>query len=170
MFAFDRATMPRAAAMAVIVALAMGATLAVAQQAPAREGPSAHARHAAKGDPLMGVLWHLKSSLNLNTSQQAQWDAAVAQGKNAREQGKALRQGVKSALDTELAKDQPDLAAVAGAADTARAQGQQLRTTVRNAWLAVYDGLAPDQKALVRDALRSRVTQMEQMRAAHNRS
>lgn len=169
MFAFDQARMSRAAAMAAIVALAMGGTIAAAQQ-PSAPPMTAHVRHAPQGDPLMGVLWHLKASLNLNTSQQAQWDAAVAQGKNAHQQGKALRQGVKSALDTELAKDQPDLSAVAGAADTARAQGQQLRSTVRDAWLAVYTGLAPDQKAMVRDALRDRASQMEQRRAVHSRS
>ena len=49
-------------------------------------------------------------------------------------------------------------------------QGEQLRKSVRDPWLAVYANLTPDQKAMVRDALRDRVPQMAQMRAAHARA
>jgi hypothetical protein len=124
-----------------------------------------HARHMhAAGDPLMGALFHLHDQLALNSSQQAQWDNAVAQMKSARAQGATLRQNAKSTFDAEIAKDQPDLAAVAAAADAARTQGDTLRRGVRDAWLGVYANLSAQQKAMVASALRERAANMEQWR------
>lgn len=152
----------RMAALVVALALASGAGAALAQTGDSTPPPAspAHARHMRGGDPLVGVLFHLKSQLALDSSQQMQWDNAVAQSKSARAQGATLRQGVKAAFDAEIAKDQPDLAAVSAVADSARTQGQQLQRTVRDAWLALYARLSPAQKVIVRDALRERAAKM----------
>jgi len=165
----------RVAALALTLVLATTGSVAIAQSgagAPAPSGVSqgathARAMHDGHGDPLMGTLWHVKSALALDAGQQAQWDNAVAQTRAARAQGKTLRDGVKSSYDAEIAKDQPDLAAVAAAADQAREQGAGLRRSVRDAWLNVYAALTPSQKAIVAEALRARAEEADARRAQH---
>ncbi|MEP7062300.1 MAG: periplasmic heavy metal sensor [Betaproteobacteria bacterium] len=171
MIAFDAGKTSRAALLAAAFALAVGGNAALAQaNAPAPETTHAmHARSAHGGDPLMGALLRLHTQLALNSSQQVQWDNAVAQSKDARAQAASLRQNAKAAYDAELAKDQPDLAAVAATADAARSQGGELQRSVRNAWLGVYANLAPGQKMMVRDALRERAADMADIRAAHHK-
>ncbi len=102
-------------------------------------------------DVMPRMLERAKESLNLNTSQQTMWDAVVAQGKAAREAGRANRGSVKDALAAELAKAEPDLAAVAAAADAVEQQNRALRRQVRDQWLALYATFSPEQKAVVRD-------------------
>ena len=92
------------------------------------------------------------------------WDNAVAQTKAARDAGRANMQKIKDAMNVELAKAEPDLAAVAAAADDVQASNSALRKQVRNTWLAVYATFTPDQKAIVRDALKQRVARMETFR------
>ena len=115
------------------------------------------------GDASFGIA-ALKDQLNLNTSQQAMWDNAVAQTKAARDSGRANMQKVKDAMDAELAKAEPDLSAVASFADDVQASNAALRKQVRNTWLAVYATFTPDQKAIVRDALKQRIARMESLR------
>ena len=115
------------------------------------------------GDASFGIA-ALKDQLNLNTSQQAMWDNAVAQTKAARDSGRANMQKVKDAMDAELAKAEPDLSAVASVADDVHASNAALRKQVRNTWLAVYATFTPDQKAIVRDALKQRIARMESLR------
>ena len=139
-------------AAAAIVTLAGGVALAQ----PAHHG---HGR----GDFTRAIA-ALKGQLNLNTSQQTMWDNAVAQSKAARETGRANFGKVKTAMDAELAKAEPDLAAVATVADDVQASNTALRKQVRNAWLAVYATFTPDQKAIVRDSLKQRAAKMESFR------
>jgi hypothetical protein len=154
----------RATLIAAAITLGSGAAWAQSGDAPAGAPPS-HARHMhAGGDPVVGALLHLHDQLSLNSSQQVQWDNAVAQMKSAHQQGASLRQNVKSTYDAEIAKDSPDLAAVAAAADAARAQGETLRKSVRDAWLGVYANLSASQKAIVAGALRERAADAEQWR------
>jgi Spy/CpxP family protein refolding chaperone len=151
----------RLAALATAAALAFtftGAAMAQPHGGPGHRGPMG-------GDDLFAnAIAHAKANLNLNTSQQTMFDAAVAQSKAAREQGRALRQSVKDALTTELAKPEPDLAAVAAVADNARAQGQALRQQVRAQWLNLYATFSPEQKGVVRDLLQQRLARMEAFR------
>lgn len=153
----------RATLVAAAIALGSGAAWAQSTGAPAGAPAHARAMHAG-GDPMVGTLMHLHDKLALDSSQQAQWDNAVAQMRSAHAQGASLRQNVKSTFDAEIAKDQPDLAAVAAAADAARAQGDTLRRSVRDAWLGVYANLNPQQKAMVAGALRERAADREQWR------
>lgn len=115
------------------------------------------------GDILMGIA-ALKGQLNLNTSQQAMWDNAVAAGKAARQSARSNMQKVHDTLTTELAKPEPDLAAVAAASDSVQSANTATRQQVRSAWLNLYGTFTPDQKAIVKASLQKRVAKMEQMR------
>ena len=107
----------------------------------------------------------LKSELNLNTSQQTMWDNAVAAGKAARTTAHANMQKVHDTLTAELAKAEPDLAAVSAAADSARTANAALHAQVRDAWLNLYATFTPDQKAVIKNALLQRMAKIEQFRA-----
>ena len=90
------------------------------------------------------------------------WDNVAAATRAARQQGRANFQQVHDALAAELGKAEPDLAAVAAVGDSVRAQNAALHKQVRDGWLALYATFTPDQKAVVRDALRTRMARMEQ--------
>jgi len=114
-------------------------------------------------DPL-AMLQRIQAKLNLNTSQQQQWDAAVAQSKSVHQAMRANFQQLKAATQAELAKPEPDLAAVAAVADQVQQQNIALRKQARAAWLALYGTFSPEQKATVRDAINARLTRMEALR------
>ena len=92
------------------------------------------------------------------------FDSAVAQTKAARDSGRALHQKVKDALTAELAKPEPDLAAVAAVADGVQQQGIALRHQVRDAWLQLYATFSPEQKAVVRDLMQQHMARMGSFR------
>ncbi len=75
------------------------------------------------GSPLQ-MLKQIKSQLQLNTSQEQQWDAVLAQEKAAHATARASFAQVQTALQTELAKPEPDLAAVATLSDGVRQQNE----------------------------------------------
>jgi hypothetical protein len=75
--------------------------------------------------------------------------------------GQSLHQSVKDALAAELAKNEPDLAAVAAVSDNAQAQGQALRKSVRAQWLALYATFSPDQKAIVKQTIQGEMAKAE---------
>ena len=115
------------------------------------------------GDVVMAIAG-LKAQLNLNTSQQAMWDNAVAAGKAARESARASRQTVHDTLKAELTKDAPDLASVSAAADAARNAAAAAHRQVRDAWLNIYSTFTPEQKAVVKNVLQEGVAKTEQFR------
>ena len=120
-----------------------------------------------EGNPL-AMLGRVKSDLKLNTSQQVQWDAVVAQTKAAHDAERANFEQVNSALQAELAKPEPDFAAVAAIADGVRDQHAVVHKQTRNAWLALYATFTPEQKAVARDAIRAGIERMQQRRAMHH--
>ena len=144
---------------AAAVAMALGAGLTLAQ--PGGHGPHGHGSH---GDMIGGLIASAKDQLNLNTSQQQMFDAAVASSKAAHQTGQSLHQSVKDALTAELAKSEPDLAAVAAVSDNAQAQGQALRKSVRAQWLALYATFSPDQKAVVKQTIQGQMVKAESFR------
>ena len=151
-----------AAVMAAALALAFGGT-ALAQPAGGHGGP--HGAMAGHGDEMLGhLIAHAQVQLNLNTSQKLAFDSAVAQTKAARESGRALHQKVKDALDAELEKTEPDLAAVAAVAHGVQQQGTELRHQVRDTWLALYATFSPEQKAVVKALLQKHMARMESFR------
>jgi len=146
-------------AAAAALALTLGAGITLAQ-------PGAHGAHGhgAPGDMIGHVIASAKDQLNLNTSQQQMFDAAVASSKTAHLTGQSLHQSVKDALTAELAKSEPDLAAVAAVSDNAQAQGQALRKSTRAQWLALYATFSPDQKAVVKQTIQGQMAKAESFR------
>ena len=151
----------RMAAIAATAILMLTGVPAMAQPA----GGFGHGHGHPGGMEIGQVLGSVKSQLNLNTSQQLMWDNAVAQTKAAHTAGRANMQKVHDAMTAELAKAEPDLAAVAAVADGVQSGNQTLRQGVRNQWLQVYATFSPDQKAIVRDALAKQMARMESMGA-----
>ena len=143
------------------VAVAAVALFTMASGAALAQGP--HHGHAPHGDITTAIV-AVKDKLNLNTSQQTMWDSAVAQTKAARQTARTNFGRIKTSLDAELAKTEPDLAAVAAVSDDVQAANMALRKQVRSTWLSLYGTFGPDQKAVVRDALVQRQAKMEQFR------
>lgn len=129
------------------------------------QGPHAHhghhGRHAAHVEQ---VIAQVKDKLALNTSQQGMWDNAIASTKAARDTGRAERERIHAAMKAELAKSEPDLAAMAALVDQAQANGHAARNQVRDQWLALYATFTPAQKSVVRDELTRRMERMEGFR------
>ena len=147
------------------LAMTLGATAALSQTTPAPAGGPPMHGHRPHGDMIGHLIVSAKAQLNLNTSQQQMFDAAVAASKAARQTGMTLRKAVKDTLTAELAKTEPDLAAVAAAADNARAQGQALHQQVRAQWLALYATFSTDQKTVVKNLIQQHMAQAEAFRA-----
>ena len=120
--------------------------------------------HHGHGDPI-AMIAALKDKLNLNTSQQQQWDSIVAQGQAARQAAHGVFDQLKAATQAELAKAEPDLASLAAQADAIHQQNATVRKSVRDAWLALYATFSADQKAVVRDAIVAKLARLEQFRA-----
>ncbi len=114
-------------------------------------------------DPL-AVLQRIQAKLNLNTSQQQQWDTAVAQSKAAHEAMRANFQQLKAATQAELAKSDSDLAALASLSDQLQQQNIAQRKQARAAWLALYGTFSAEQKATVKDAINARMARMDAFR------
>ena len=114
-------------------------------------------------DPL-AMLERMQSKLNLNTSQQQQWAAAVAQSKAARDAMRANFEQLKAATKAELAKAEPDLGSLASLSDQVQQQNIDQRKQARAAWLALYGTFTADQKAAVRDAINARMARMDAFR------
>jgi len=148
------------------MAAAAALALSLGGAALGQPGPMmAHHGHGSEGpEMLSGLITHAKDKLNLNTSQQTQFDAAVAQSKAAFATGRSNMQRVKDALAAELTKAEPDLAAVAAVADDVRVQNQALHRQVRDQWLALYATFSPDQKAVVKQMIQDRVARAEKFR------
>ena len=121
----------------------------------------------AQGATPLGMLQKIKPQLELNTSQEQQWDAAVAQAKAAHASARANFAQVHAAMQTELAKPEPDFAAVATLSDSVREQNETLRKQTRDAWLALYANFTPAQKAVARDTIKSGLDSMAARWSAH---
>ena len=119
--------------IAGVAAFALATAFGV-QAASAQPAGGPHGHHGMAGpDEMIGhLIASAKSQLNLNTSQQTMFDTAVADSKAAFQSGRALHQKVRDTLNAELAKTEPDLAAVAAAGDAAMDQGRAQRKAIRD--------------------------------------
>jgi len=157
-----------AALAAVVLAFCVPAALAQPGGHGYGQGPGHGAGHGPAGQKGFGIesmIASLKGALELNTSQQVMWDNAMAQSKAARDSGRSTMESVRGALKVELAKAEPDFAAVAAVTDAAHASAQALRRQVREEWLKLYATFTPAQKAVVRDAARDKMARMEAFRS-----
>ena len=142
--------------------LAAGAHVAIAGPG---HGPGAGFGGPGGGGSIEQAIASVHDQLNLNTSQQAMWDSVVTNAKSTRAAGRAGMEQVHAALVAELAKPEPDLAAVAAISDQSQGNAAAARKVVRDQWLALYATFTPAQKAVVRDALAKRVARMDAFRA-----
>ena len=161
-----------ALAATTALALALGSTATLAQPAGpmmgggfgGHGGPGMHAMQGGGIDGMLPrALEQVKASLNLSDAQLALWNKAVADGKAARDAARASHQKVKDAMTAELAKAEPNLAAVAAIADGVRAQNQDAHKKVRTQWLDLYSTFTLDQKAIVRNLLQQKLARAEAM-------
>jgi Spy/CpxP family protein refolding chaperone len=159
------AVVPNARQWLAALAAGLALSVVVAPAVADSHGPRGMHRGGGGIDQMLGrMLEHAKSRLNLNTSQQVIFDNAAAQTRAAREAARANRQQVKAALRAELAKPEPDLAAVAAVADSVEQQNRASRLQVRNEWLRLYAALSPEQKGVARDMLQKRLERAESFR------
>src|SRR5688572_10771894 len=112
-----------------------------------------HHGHGRGGVSIDRLLAQAAEKLNLDSSQQQQLNIARQQSKFAREQMRANTQRLKQKVDAELARSEPDLAAIAAVADEAQGLNRQLRSEARNEWLRLYSILSSSQKMMVGDML-----------------
>jgi Spy/CpxP family protein refolding chaperone len=147
-------------------ALASALFVALAGVASADAGPRGgmHGPGGPHGASIEAAIAHVKDKLALNADQQRMFDSAVAQNRAAREAGRAEMIRVRDAMKAELAKPEPDLAAVAAIADDARNRGQAERLKVRGTWLNLYGTFTVAQKQIVRDHLLQRIARHEAWR------
>ncbi|HEV2042248.1 MAG TPA: hypothetical protein VGT81_19760, partial [Casimicrobiaceae bacterium] len=73
-------------------------------------------------------------------------------------------QQLKAATQAELAKADPDLAALASLSDQVQQQNIAQRKQARTAWLALYGTFSAEQKVTVRDAINARMARMDAFR------
>lgn len=146
-------------AAALLLALSAVASAQVPGGPGPGGGPGMHA-----GFPGAQMLEAIRSKLNLDTSQQMLFESAVAQGKAAREAGRAEMAKVRDAMRAELAKADPDLQAMAVEADGARARNQAAHQLVRSEWLKLYATLNAEQMAVVKAFLSERMNRAEGFR------
>jgi Spy/CpxP family protein refolding chaperone len=149
---------------AACVATCMPLAIAQGTQAPVA-GPPMNSMHGGGMQDPLGMLAHLKAKLNLNTSQQQQFDAAVAQGKATRATIKANMQQLRSTLQAQVAAGAPDFDSLAAIADTLQPQNLAARKQARAAWLALYDTFSAEQKSVVASALQARWARVAAWRA-----
>lgn len=160
-----KSRIPRLSGLMAAALFALGTQVAFAQPGGGPGGPGGPGHPGpGRGFEIEHVLASLKTQLNLNTQQQATWDAVVAHGKTARQNARAAMDQVHNVLTAELAKPEPNFAAVAAAADAAHNTTQAERKAVRDEWLALYATFTPAQKAIVRDAVKQRVERMDAFR------
>ena len=124
------------------------------------DGPMKHGEHDMHGGPgmrMMKEVERLKASLQLNASQSALWDKAVAQMKpptNMREEMKANHDRMTAAL----ADPNFNPRALAAEMDRMDTERRARMSSIRDAWFTVYDSLNPAQRGQVREFLRERMS------------
>lgn len=109
-------------------------------------------------------LGKIHDQLHLTPEQEKTWQKLAAETKELRISGQAQRKEIKSQLDQELAHAQPDLARIAALSDRAKDEGVTRRRQLRDEWLKLYAQLSPEQKLVVRDVIRDKLSRFETFR------
>ena len=106
----------------------------------------------------------LATELKLTPEQRLQWDAQMQKSKSQMEAMRRAHEGVRDAMKAELAKPEPDLAALAAKADAMRDQGRAAHREIRDGWLKLYATMSPEQKGVVKKMLVRHMSMMDRMR------
>lgn len=145
------------------LSLTLGATAANAQTPPPGGPAMMHHGHGMHGDFMMGFK-KLHDKLNLNATQEKQWQAALDTMKQNHQAMRKNHEQLKQQFDS--MKNQPilDLNAMHTTHQQVEQQDAQLREQTAQAWLSFYNGLNDQQKTTVSTALKERFAKMEQRR------
>lgn len=121
----------------------------------------------AQGMPMMPMGHHadrLAAKLKLTPDQKTQWDAMLAKTKAQHEAMRQQHEEMHAAVKAELAKPEPDLAALAAKGDAARDKGRAAHKELRDGWLALYATMSPEQKGVVKAEIQRHMSRMGKMR------
>lgn len=125
----------------------------------------AEPRSEEPSGPLQAALVELKSSLALTPAQQVQFARAIATTQEVLPQLRANHRAMLDATKAELAREVPDLSALAVQRDDTVLADLALRQRARAEWLDLYAQLTPEQIAILRAELQRRAEQAEALRA-----
>lgn len=151
---------------ALIASLALGSAFAVAQPAGpgmqgARMGAHGGHGHAGKGEEHFAKRMEaLKSKLNLNPTQEAQFSAAQAATRTAMDAGRDARMKARDTARAELQKADPDLAMLLTQRESLRDANATQRKAAINEWSKFLGLLTTEQKAVVKSQLLNRMQRM----------
>lgn len=109
-------------------------------------------------------IQEIHDKLHLTGEQEKTWQALAQKTKDMRMSGRDQRNEIKSQAKQELDKAEPDLARIAALADRSMDEQTARRRQLRDEWLKLYAQLSPEQKLVVRDALKARMAKMDTFR------
>ncbi|TAG06221.1 MAG: hypothetical protein EAZ43_01685 [Betaproteobacteria bacterium] len=159
---------------AVVAALALCAGFAAAQTGGLAGAPVGAG--GAGANRMMGPAGHhggahfakrleaIKSQLNLNATQEAQFGVAKTATEAAMNAGKTARVNAAANAKAELAKADPDLGALLVARESAQDAAQAQRKAATAEWAKFLSLLSVEQKAVVKSQLLDRMQRAEAMR------
>jgi Spy/CpxP family protein refolding chaperone len=120
----------------------------------------------AQGMPMMPFGHHaerLAEKLKLTPEQRTQWDAMVQKTMAHFEAMHKAHHEMHEAMKAELAKPEPDLAALAAKADAAREKGMAAHKELRDGWLKLYATMSLEQKGVVKKEILRHMAKMHHM-------
>jgi Spy/CpxP family protein refolding chaperone len=120
--------------------------------------------HGLDGGHFMNRLGKIHDQLKLNPQQEAVWKQAEEKSRETMKQMRDSHGKTREAMKQELAKSDPDFAAVAKLADESQESGFKARRETRDLWLKLYAELSPEQKTVAKDFMRERMTRSDGMR------
>ncbi|MDD5328807.1 MAG: periplasmic heavy metal sensor [Sulfuricella sp.] len=134
-------------------ALLIGAGVAVADAG----------KYGPEGGPMMAGMEKVHTQLKLNPEQEAAWKAAQEKSRAVMQQSRESHRKMHEAMKQELAKSEPDFAAVARISDETQEGNLKARHEARDQWLKLYATFTPEQKLVARDFMRERMARMDKM-------
>lgn len=140
--------------IAVLLAAALAAPAGFAFASP--HGGHGHHHHGGFGQYGGLLSEEVRKQLNLAPEQDRDWQELKRQQQALWEQMRDTHQQMRAQIDAELAKPQPDLAAINAAMDAAHERNYAANKRLREAALGFYQTLTPDRQAIVVSALKER--------------
>jgi Spy/CpxP family protein refolding chaperone len=155
---------------ALIASLAIGSAMSFAQPTGGMDGAQVGPLRAQKMQAMQGHgrgeahfakrMEMLKSKLNLNATQEAQFSVARDATKAAMEAGRSARVQARAAAQAELGKADPDLAGLLVQRETVKEANAPQRKAALNEWAKFLGLLTTEQKAVVKSQLIDRMQRM----------
>jgi Spy/CpxP family protein refolding chaperone len=116
-----------------------------------------------------GILTdQLHQTLNLTPDEETLWQQLKQQQLALRTTAKTARQQLRAVRQAEMAKTQPDLAAIDSAIDTAHETIYAAQKAFRQQVLAFYTALTPERQAIFISALKAKAEKAKAWRKSHS--